>query len=79
MKVFLQHKVTHLYLSNEDNWIRKSEEARDFGSSLKAMDFLQDFKLDQANIVLKFDDPKYDIILRIKPRADAPSGDRPRL
>lgn len=65
MRVLLQHQSTQLYLTNDDKWSADNWQAKDFGTSLKAMDFLQRFKVRSTNIVLKFDDPKYDIVLRI--------------
>ncbi|HZV36066.1 MAG TPA: hypothetical protein VFB72_15930, partial [Verrucomicrobiae bacterium] len=60
VKVFIQSKATRLYLSGNDKWTADPDEARDFRSSLKAMDFLQQFKQEQSHIILKFGDPKYD-------------------
>lgn len=76
VKVFIQSKTTRLYLSGNDKWTADTDEARDFRSSLKAMDFLQQFKLEQTHIILKFGDPKYDIILRFKGGQNASPQDR---
>ena len=64
MKVVLQHKLSLLYFGNDGNWIADQSEARDFGASLKAMDFLQLHGLKQVHVVLKFEDARYDIVLQ---------------
>lgn len=64
MKIVLQHKMTRLYLTTGDKWTTHPDEARDFGTSLKALDFVRRLNMDEADIVLKFADSKYDIVLR---------------
>lgn len=63
MKIVLQHKATRFYLAKDDKWTANIVDARDFGTSLKALDFARRADLRQIHIVLKFPDPKYDIIL----------------
>ncbi len=63
MKIVLQHRTTRLYLAPDDRWTAHPDEARDFGTSLKALDFVRRLEMNEMEIVLKFADPKYDIIL----------------
>jgi hypothetical protein len=65
MKVILQSKVSLLYFKDGANWISDWAEARDFGSSLKAIDFCQRHHLEHMQVVLKFADQKYDITLQM--------------
>lgn len=65
-----------MYLRDGGKWTSDPGKARNFGTSLKAIDFLQQFKAEQANIVLKFGDPRYDIILHMKPGQDVAPRDR---
>ena len=67
MKIVLQHKMTRLYFAADDKWSAHPDEARDFGTSLRALDFVRQLDLDEADIVLKFADPRYDIVLRTPP------------
>lgn len=64
MKVVLQHRLSLLYFGNDGNWTANQQEARDFGASLKAMDFLEARRLEDTHVVLKFDNTKYDIVLQ---------------
>jgi hypothetical protein len=64
MKVVLQNKLSRFYFGNDGRWTADHSKARDFGTSLKAMDFLQANKVEQAQVVLKFQDTKYDIVLQ---------------
>lgn len=76
MKVFIQNKSTKMFLRDGRRWTSNPEKARDFGTSLKAIDFLQQFKAEQTHIILKFDDPRYDIILHMNPGPNAPPQDQ---
>lgn len=64
MKVVLQNKLSRFYLAEDGKWTADHLKVRDFGSSLRAMDFLQTNKVENAQVVLKFQDTKYDIVLQ---------------
>jgi hypothetical protein len=76
MKVLLQHKMTQFYLSQQDKWTADPDFATDFHTSLHAIDFIRHFNLEQTDIVLKFPDPKYDIILQHMPHQQARPQER---
>jgi hypothetical protein len=63
MRIVLQHKVSLEYLKDDFSWINSFEEAKSFGTSLQAMDFSRSHKLTETQVVLKFEDPQYDIVL----------------
>lgn len=65
-----------MFLSHTGKWTAKPERARDFGTSLTAIDVIQQFDAEQAQIILKFDDPRYDIVLHMKPSQNPPQRDR---
>lgn len=78
MKVVLQHKLSMLYLGNDGSWTANPMDARDFGASLKAMDFLESRHMEDVNVVLKFDNTKYDIVLQSFAQSASPSVTRAR-
>ena len=63
MKVVLQNKLSRFYYGMDDNWTADHSQARDFASSLNALDFVQKKKIEHSQVVLKFQDTKYDIVL----------------
>ncbi|MDB6063979.1 MAG: hypothetical protein JWR26_187 [Pedosphaera sp.] len=65
MKVVLQSKVSLLYFKDGATWVPGWTNARNFGTSLTAMDFCRSHRLEHVQVVLKFADEKYDITLQI--------------
>ena len=63
MRILLQQKETGLYFKDVGSWTRISLEAMDFLSSTAAIDFCAVNKLSGIQLVLKFDEQKYDIVL----------------
>ena len=76
MRILLQQKATSLYFKDIGSWTRLSLEAMDFLSSTAAIDFCAVNKLSGIQLVLKFDEQKYDIVLPVLPVRDF-SADRP--
>lgn len=75
MRILLQHKQTGLYFKDIESWVRNSTEAKDFISSTAAIDFCVTNKLREVQMVLKFEEQKYDIVMAMEhPR---PHRDRP--
>ncbi len=69
MRILLQQKDTGLYFKDIDSWSRTSADALDFVSSTAAIDFCAVNKLSDIQLVLKFDEQKYDIVLPVLPPA----------
>ena len=65
MRILLQQKETGLYFKDIDAWSRGSAEAMDFVSSTAAIDFCVSNKLTGVQLVLKFEEEKYDIVLPV--------------
>ena len=63
MKVLLQQKETGEYFRDVGVWTRNPAEAMDFLSSMKAIDFSVANKIANVQIVLKFKEQHYDIVL----------------
>ncbi len=78
MRILLQQKDTGLYFKDVDSWTRASLEAMDFVSSTAAIDFCTVNKLAEVQVVLKFDEQKYDIVLPVMPNSNV-AGERPNL
>lgn len=65
MRILLQQKETGLYFSDVEAWSRESSEAMDFVSAAAAGDFCTANKLAGVQVVLKFDEERYDIVLSV--------------
>jgi hypothetical protein len=70
MRILLQHKQTGLYFKDIDSWVRSGSEALDFVSSSSAIDFCVTNKLDSVQLVLKFEEQRYDIVLPVQTSRD---------
>jgi len=76
MRILLQQKATGLYFKDIDAWSRGSAEAMDFVSSTAAIDFCVSNKLKGVQLVLKFEEENYDIVLPVVTPAGI-RGERP--
>lgn len=63
MKVLLQQKESGLYLKEPGLMTPSASDAMDFLSSTKAIEFCAKHKLHGMQIVLRFDEQHYDIVL----------------
>jgi len=70
MRILLQHKQTGLYFRDIDSWVRNGSEALDFVSSSAAIDFCVTNKLTWVQLVLKFEEQQYDIVLPVQRTRD---------
>ena len=74
MRILLQQKETGLYFKDIGSWNRDASEAMDFLSSTSAIDFCVLNKISNVQLVLKFEEQRYDIVLPVLPN----QGDRDR-
>jgi len=75
MRILLQQKETGFYFKDVGSWVRDTSEAMDFVSSTAAIDFCVTNKLPGVQLVLKFQDQKFDIVLPVQPVTDSqPKG-----
>jgi hypothetical protein len=65
MRILLQQKDTGLYFRDIDSWDSDPSEAMDFLSSTSAIDFCVANKISNVQLVLKFDEQRYDIVLPV--------------
>ena len=63
MKVLLQHKESGLYLKDVGLTTPSSADAMDFLCSTQAIEFCSAHKIAGMQIVLRFDEQHYDIVL----------------
>jgi len=67
MRILLQQKETGCYFKDIGSWVRDTAEAMDFVSSTAAIEFCVNNKLPDVQMVLKFQDQKFDIVLPVQP------------
>lgn len=77
MRILLQQIKTGLYFKDIGAWTREAVEAMDFLSSTSAIDFCMMNKISGIQLVLKFEEQRYDIVLPVSPEKAA-HGDGPR-
>jgi hypothetical protein len=63
MRILLQQKDTGLYFRDINSWCADAWDAMDFVSSTKALEFCAVNQLEAVQVVLKFEDEKYEIVL----------------
>lgn len=76
MRILIQQKDSGLYFKDIGAWTRNPLEAMDFLSSTGAIDFCVVNKINRVQLVLKFEEQQYDIILPVLTRTSP--GDEPR-
>ena len=76
MRILLQQKDTGLYFKDVGAWVRTSSEAMDFVNSTAAIDFCVANKLMDTQVVLRFEEHKYDIVLPVVNPNQDPTSDR---
>jgi hypothetical protein len=66
MRIILQNKNTGLYFSDIDSWAKNASDAMDFVSSTAAIEFCVTNKLNEVQLVLKFEEQQYDIVMPLQ-------------
>ncbi len=77
MRILIQQKQTGLYFKDVGAWTRDAAEAMDFLSSTSAIDFCVTNKMTGVQLVLKFEEQRYDIVLPVL-TSKTPGGDESR-
>jgi hypothetical protein len=65
MRIVLQQRETGLYFKDIGAWTRHSSDAMDFVSSTEAIDFCTINKFAGVQVVLKFVEQEYEIVLPV--------------
>lgn len=68
MRILLQQIETGLYFKGVGDWTRSPADGRDFISSSNAIDFCAANKITGVQMVLKFEEQLYDIVLPLVAR-----------
>lgn len=76
MRILIQQKETGLYFKDVGAWVADAAAAVDFLSSTQAIEFCGANGITGVQLVLKFDDHIYDIVLPVMP--DSPHHHHPR-
>jgi hypothetical protein len=77
MRILIQQKETGLYFRDVGDWTRNPTEAMDFLSSTSAIEFCVMNKISGVQLVLKFEEQQYDIVLPVLPQKPQ-RGEEPR-
>ncbi len=72
MRILLQQKDSGLYFKDINSWDPDPFEAMDFLSSTVAIDFCVANKISNVQLVLKFEEQRYDIVLPVQMHPDGP-------
>ena len=72
MRILLQQKESGLYFKDINSWGPDPGDAMDFLSSTSAIDFCVANKISDVQIVLKFEEQRYDIVLPVLPHRIGP-------
>lgn len=75
MKTLLRKITTGSYFQSVDHWTNLAEAAYDFKLTERAIRFIREARLDTSKLelILTFDDPSFDITLRIDERFRFPA------
>jgi len=65
MRVLLKVKGEDRYLASPGGWTENDTEAKDFKSLLPVVEYLREHKLENVEAFFRFDDPKYNFVLRL--------------
>jgi len=69
MRILLRDLDTGLYFREPEQWTAETERAQTFRHSAEAMDLARAEKVQNAEVVLAFEEPRYSVALPL-PRGD---------
>jgi len=78
MKVFLRNTQTGWYYQEPSKWTPAQEEALDLALVARAVERIFETHLENVEILLCYDDPRYDLILPVPPWPSLDSSGRRR-
>lgn len=73
MRILLQQTGSGLYFRDVGSWVASGSEAMDFISSTVAIEFCATNRITGVQLVLKFEEDRYDIVLPMRNPADSSS------
>ena len=78
MRILVQQKDSGLYFQDVGSWTRDPASAMDFLSSTSAIDFCVMNRISDVQLVLKFEEHQYDIVLPVFPQKPRRNDEHPR-
>ena len=73
MKVFIRDTQTGWYYQEPSKWTPDQEAAWDLGQVARAVERIFEAHLENVEILLSYDDPRYDLVLAV-PKAESQGG-----
>ena len=67
MKVFVRDTQTGWYYQGPSKWTPKQEAAEDLAQVARAVELIFEAHLENVEILLSYDDPRYDLVLPVPP------------
>ena len=67
MKVFLRNTQNGWYYQGPSKWTPKQETAEDLAQVARAVERIFEAHLENVEILLSYDDPRYDLVLPVPP------------
>jgi hypothetical protein len=80
MKVFLRNTQTGWFYQGPSQWTPEQGAALDLGAVARAVERIFEMHLENVEILLSYDDPRYDLVLPVPPspsRAEARGQGQP--
>jgi hypothetical protein len=68
MRTLLRKRQSGVYFQGLENWTADAHKAFDFRVPERAIKFVRDARLDKVELVLAFDDPRYNVPVPIDER-----------
>jgi hypothetical protein len=65
MRVLLRDSDTGLYFRQAEDWTAETDQAQNFRHSAEAMDFARAERIQNAEIILAFEEPRYVVALPV--------------
>ncbi len=79
MKVFIRDTQTGWYFQEPSKWALEQEAAQDLAQVTRAVELIFEAHLENVEILLCYDDPRYDLILPVPPSPSRHDSARGRL
>jgi hypothetical protein len=67
MKVFIRDTQTGWYFQEPSRWAPEQEAAQDLAQVTRAVELIFEAHLENVEILLCYDDPRYDLVLPVPP------------
>jgi len=78
MKVFIRNTQTGWYYQEPSKWTPELEDACDVGQVARAVERIFEAHLENVEILLSYDEPRYDLILPVPPSPSRGDSSRRR-